>query len=357
MGVDIGSSSIKVVQLRKEKEQAILETYGELAVGPYAGLSIGQVARLSEDKLIEMFKNLFKEAGVNAKNGAVSVSLKNSFLTMVKLPKAKGKAMEEVVKYEARKYIPVSPEEIEMDWWILPPVEKKRTEEDDDEAVEEEEEEKIKTREMVDVLLVAVNKEILKKYRGIVSQAGLKSVRFEIEIFSILRSTLSRQTAPIMIIDMGASTTKASIINNGILRTSHSIDKGAQDLTNAIARSLTISFERAEDLKYEVGISARPEHKDLTSVMEPALNVIFSEAKQLMLDYRRKNNEFVGRVILTGGGSLLKNILDMAVKNFGVEVSLADPFARVNYPPFLQGVLKEMGPTFSTAMGLALMGL
>ncbi len=364
VGIDIGGSSIKTIQLRKEKEQAVLETYGELATGPYSGLEIGQVTRVSEDKMSEMMRDLFREAGVNAKKGVVAIPLKSSFITTIKLPLVEGKEMNEVIKYEARKYIPVPPEEIEMDYWVLPASKIQKTidqdETQEDGSVEEEEmpqEEKLKVKRMAEILLVAIHKETLEKYRAIISKAGLKSVSFEIEIFSVLRSSLSRQTVPVMIMDFGASSTKICIVDSGILRIAHNIDRGSQDLTNAIARSLTISFARAEDLKYQVGISARPEHKELVSVMEPTLNLIFSEARQLMLDYRRKNAEPVGKVILTGGGSLLKNFLELAVKNLGVEVSLADPFIRTNYPPFLQEVLKEVGPAFAVSAGAALMGL
>ncbi len=363
VGIDIGSSSIKTIQLRKEKEQAILETYGELATGPYSGLEIGQVARVSEDKLSEMMRDLFKEAGVNAKKGTMAIPLKSSFITTSKLPLVEGKEMSEEIKYEARKYIPVPPEEIEMDYWVLPaPKIQKAIDQDktqEGESVEEEEmpeEEELKSKKMAEVLLVAIHKETLEKYRVIISKAGLKSVSFEIDIFSVLRSSLGRQTAPVMIIDFGASSTKICIVASGILRVAHNVDRGSQDLTNAIARSLTISFARAEDLKYQVGISTRPEYKELVSVMEPTLNMIFSEARQLMFDYRRKNAESVGKVILTGGGSFLKNFLELTVKNLGVEVSLADPFVRTNYPPFLQEVLKEVGPAFSVATGAALSG-
>ncbi len=364
VGIDIGSSSIKTIQLRKEKEQAVLETYGELATGPYSGLEIGQVTRVSEDKLAEMLRDLFKEAGVNAKKGAVAIPLKSSFVTTIKLPFVEGKEMNEVIKYEARKYIPVSPEEIEMDYWVLPaPKIHKTIDQDELEEGESEKEKKTaeeegrKVKKIVEVLLVAIHKETLEKYRVIISKAGLKSVSFEIEIFSALRSSLSRQTAPIMTMDFGAASTKMCIVDSGVLRVAHNVDKGSQDLTNAIARSLTISFARAEDLKFQVGISARPEHKELVGVMEPTLNLIFSEARQMMLDYRRKNAESVGRIILTGGGSLLKNFLELAVKNLGVEVSLADPFVRTNYPPFLQEVLKEVGPAFAVSTGVALMGI
>jgi type IV pilus assembly protein PilM len=357
VGIDIGSSSIKVIQLRKEKEQAVLETYGELAAGPYADRPIGQAVRLPEEKIISMLKDLFKEAGVNAKKGVVSIPLKSSFLTTIKMPRVAGKEMNEMIKFEARKYIPVSPDEVELDWWVLPDSSKRREKDDEDEEEEKPPtiEETSKIKNISEILLVAIHKDTVQKYKDIISKAGLKTSLFEIEAFSVLRSSIVRQVAPVMIIDLGASSTKISVVDYGILKmTPHTIDKGAQGLTNAVARSLGVSFERAEEMKYQIGLSSRPEHKELVSVMEPILNFIFAEARQIMLNYRRKTSESVGRVILTGGGALLKNIVDTAVQGLGVEVSLADPFARAQYPPFLQEVLKEIGPTFSTAVGLAL---
>jgi len=367
VGVDIGSSSIKVIQLRKEKEQAVLETYGELAAGPYSGVEAGKVVRLPEDKITSMLKDLFKEAGVNAKTAVVSIPLKGSFLTTIKLPRIAGQEMSEMIKFEARKYIPVSLDEVELDWWELPQSSKSREEsmseseseeEPEKEEKEEEKEETAQTQKMADVLLVAIQKDIIQKYRSIVLKAGVKSVVFEIEVFSMARSVLSRQTAPVMIMDLGAATTKISIVDYGILKsTPHFVDKGGHALTDAMARSLNITFERAEEMKYEIGLSQRPEHKEIVGVMEPVLNFIFAEARQAMLDYRRKYNVSVGRVVLAGGGALLKNITEVAVKSLGVEVAMGDPMAKTQYPPFLQEVLKEMGPTFATATGLALRGL
>src|SRR3989338_4954233 len=86
LGIDIGSSSVKIVQLKKKNEQAILETYGELSVGPYAGVETGQASHIVEDKAIEMLKDLTKEAGAKAQKAAVAVPLRSSFVTVIRLP-------------------------------------------------------------------------------------------------------------------------------------------------------------------------------------------------------------------------------------------------------------------------------
>jgi type IV pilus assembly protein PilM len=348
VGVDIGTSSIKVVQLRKEKEQAVLETYGDLAAGPYAGQLSGQTPPLASEKIVEMLKDLFREAGVNAAKSAVAISLKSSFVTIIKLPLVAKEEMGSMIQFEARKYIPVPLSEVQMDWWILPSVSNK------DGAVGAVEK---GGKPATEVMLVAIHKEVLEKYRDIISKLGLEAPIFELEIFSSARSSLYRQAVPVMIIDLGASSTKMSVVDYGVIRATYLVNHGSQSLTATIAKALNIGFERAESMKLEIGLSQKPEHKELVSVMEPQLNLIFSEAKQLMSSFRKKYNTSIGRIVLTGGGSLLKGITDFAVKSFGTETVLADPFSRTEYPPFFEEALKENGPIYGSAVGLAFRAL
>src|SRR3989344_3490617 len=86
LGVDIGSSSLKVVQLRKERGQAVLETYGELSLGPYGGGEVGQATNLSAEQIAETLKDLLREAKVTTKNCGVSIPYARSLLTLVSLP-------------------------------------------------------------------------------------------------------------------------------------------------------------------------------------------------------------------------------------------------------------------------------
>ncbi len=347
VGVDIGTSSIKIVQLKKEKERAILETYGALAAGPYAKLSVGQAAQLPETSVMEMIQDLFKEAGAKAKNVAVSVGLRNTFITTIEMPAAVKGNLGDIVAIEARRYIPLPISEVLLDWWIIPPA-LESNEESGNEAPK---------REMMDVLLVAIYKEAVENYKKIFEKAGLKIQLFEIEIFSAIRSGIGREISPVLILDFGASMTKMAIVDYGVVRLVHTFDRGSQDLTLALSSSLGIDFQRAEEMKQEIGFSPRPEHKEIVSILEPIVQYIFSEAGHFATDYRRKYNRSVGKVILTGGGALFKGITDVGVKSFGIEVVLADPFSKVEYPALLRAVLKESGPIFATALGLALRGL
>lgn len=339
LGVDIGTSSIKIVQLRKEKERAILETYGELALGPYAKLKVGQAVKLPEDKIIEALKDLLKEANAKARTAVVAIPLASSFITVINLPFSLGDNLSEVIQMEARKYVPVPLSEVILDWWILPEISKEQS---------------LETKKFTRVLLAAIHRDTINAYKSIISGAGLKTKFYEIECFSILRSCLTRESSPVAVLDFGASTTKLAVVDLGLLKETHSIGHGSQELTLALSRSFNIDFSRAEEMKREIGLSDLPENQQFVSVLEPILDYIFLEANRFIKDFQKKNNRSIGKVLLSGGGSLLKGLIDFSVKKFSLEVELADPFLKVEYPLFLSGALKEVGVGFALAAGLAL---
>lgn len=345
LGIDIGSAFVKIVQLRKEKERAVLETYGEVATGPYANLQVGQAAKLSDEKMAELLRDLLKEANAKAKTSSVAIPLKSSLVNVISLPISAEKNISDIIRLEARRYIPVSISEVVLDWWVIP--------EDVGRGAPKEK----GKREFSDILLVAIHKNVIDAYRNIISKAGLTAKMYELESFSMMRACAGRDNSPVVILDFGASTTKLVVADYGIMRVSHSINQGSQDLTLALSHSLNIDFGRAEEMKREIGLSDLPEHAETVSVFEPILEYIFSEANSLTKDFERKNRRSVRKVIITGGGSLLKGLADFAVKRFGIEVEIANPFARVEHPAFLSGILREAGAGFSTAMGLALRNL
>jgi type IV pilus assembly protein PilM len=341
LGLDIGFSSIKVVQMRKQKERAVLETYGEIALGPYAGVEVGQSVKLLNDKVVEALKDILKEANVKAKKTVISIPLKSSFITVIKIPLIKNKDISEIIKLEARRYIPISISEVLMDWWIFP--------EDKDDGDENEDKKKF-----IQILLVAIHKDVIDKYKDIISRAGLFTDALELESFSLIRSSISRETSPVAIVDFGALTTKVVIVDFGIIKEVHSISKGSQDLSIALSSSLNINFRRAEEIKREIGLSNLPENKEIVGIMELILDYIFSEINSVIRDYQKRYSQTVNKTIITGGGALLEGLVNFAVKQLSMEVNLADPFLKTEYPAFLEGALKKAGPSFSIAIGLAL---
>ena len=136
------------------------------------------------------------------------------------------------------------------------------------------------------------------------------------------------------------------------MRVSHIINRGSQDVTHGIARALNITDVKAEEIKRREGLGDSTH--DVKKVALLTLEYIFSEANRVLLNYQRKNNKNVGRVILTGGGSVMKGVEVLAKERLETEVALGNPFSKVSTPAFLEDVLKEAGSEFSVAIGLAL---
>lgn len=338
LGVDIGSSSIKVVQLKKENGVAILETYGELSLGPYDNVAIGRATSLPAEKLAEAVKDLVRESEVTTTNAGFSIPFASSLLTFIELPTLPQKQLNKMIPIEARKYIPVPINEVMLDWFVIP--------NNEDSAKGEEE------KKTTAVLLVAIHNEVLTNYNTIVEQSGLTTDFFEIEIFSTIRSVLSQNNTPAMIVDIGAATTKVYIVEFGIVRVSHIINRGSQDVTHGIAKAMNMSSAKAEELKRSEGLGESTH--DVRRIALLTLDYIFSEANRVLLNYQRKNNKNVGKVVLTGGGSVMKGIRDLAQKHLETEVRLGNPFEKVSTPAFLEDVLREAGSEFAVAVGLAL---
>jgi len=345
VGIDIGASSVKVVQVRRDQGKAVLETYGELALGPYAGAEIGQAVQVPTAKLAEALTDLFRESSVNTKRAALSIPLRSSFITLIEIPATEENLVNQMVPIEARKYVPVPIAEVALDWWILP---KPETEGATDSG-----ESTAAPSKGVEVLLVAIHNSVLSQYQELVTKSELTSGPFEIEMFSAVRAIVGHELLPVMVLDCGAGTTKVSIVDFGVVKVSQTISRGAQDMTLALSKSMQIPFAKAEEIKRQVGLIGTGDG-DVVSIVNPILEYIFFEANQVLVNYQKKYRRSVAKVILIGSGSLLQGLADIAKKSFEVEVEYGDPFQKVEAPAFLEGVLRDAGPTFAVAIGSAL---
>ena len=345
VGIDIGSSSIKVVQVRKDKGHAVLETYGEIALGPYAKQEIGQATNLPSAKISEAITDVFRESNVTTKRAALSIPLRSSFLTLIDIPANQESVINQMIPIEARKYVPVPISEVALDWWVVP---KPETEGPIDATTPA-----TAPSTTVEVLLVAIHNTIINQYKEIVVKNELQTGGFEIEMFSAVRAVLGHDLLPVLVLDLGAGSTKVSVVDFGVLKVSRTISKGSQDLTTALSKSMGITFAKAEEIKRRVGLIGK-EGGDVIAIMNPVLEVIFYEANQVLVNYQKRYKRSVAKVVLIGSGSLLQGLLEVAKKSFEIEVVYGNPFKKVEAPAFLEGVLQEAGPSFSVAIGLAL---
>ena len=354
LGVDIGSSSIKVVQLSKKYGKVVLETYGELALGPYGATEVGRSVSIPVEKIGEALNDVIREASITTRNAGIAIPLASSLVTIIDMPAVPEGKLAEMVPFEARKYIPIPINEVTLDWRIIPQGGDNWVERGFEELPTDGSAKKGEMSPKSKVLLVAIHNEVLSRYEKIAKLANLTASFIEIEIFSAIRSILSKERAPVLVVDIGAGTTKLSLIENGVVLNSHIINRGSQDITLMLARSHGITVIKAEELKREVGISADPQHKSTKDIAELIVTGIFTEANKVLLDYEKEYRKTITKVFLSGGGSLIKGIMDIAKKNFDGEVVFATPFDKVEAPAFLIPTLHEIGPLFAVSLGVAL---
>lgn len=336
LGIDVGTSAIKIVQLRRERGQAVLETYGAIALGPYAGVEIGRATNLPVEKLAEALTDVLREGNTTTKESGISIPYSASLISLIKMPAVSERQLKSMVPIEARKYIPVPIGEVMLDWFVVP------KEDTDPEKGKKE-----------DVLLVAIHKETLTKYQSLVQATALSASFFEIEVFSTARASLGAGILPVAVLDIGAATSKLYVVERGIVRESHILNHGGQELTLAVAGALGITVSEAEELKRTHGLLASGGEK-LRSSAESTLNNLLSEVNRSLLSYQQRAGKALATVVITGGGATLKGLPEFMQTRLSAQVERADPFKKTRAPAFLEGVLSDIGPEFSVAVGLAL---
>ncbi|MBI4093624.1 type IV pilus assembly protein PilM [Candidatus Kaiserbacteria bacterium] len=352
LGIDIGTSSAKIVQLRASHGSAILETYGEIALGPYGSQPVGKAVKLPPEKIAEALTDLMKEANVTARTGGLSIPFSSSLITVLEFPKVDEGTLKRMVPIEARKYIPVPISEVSLDWFVIPHDEEEKSAFDRVQPV-------LKKATTQEVLLVATHNDAVQGFQTIASTAGIHIDFYEIEIFGAIRSSLSHGIAPVLVVDIGASTTKMYIVERGVVRLTHLISAGGQQMTETLSRSMSWDFEKAERVKRERGLQdssaySADENDRIKSALLSTLSRLFSEVNRVLLSYGQRYNKNVSRVVLTGGGASLPGLAVEAKASLSADILIADPFARTEAPAFLADVLREIGPGFSVSVGLVL---
>jgi type IV pilus assembly protein PilM len=343
VGIDIGTSAIKVVQVKRQGGKILLETYGELGLASYNNEPTGRVVTLAPEIIAKAVADVLRESNVTTKVATLSIQSQATLIFLLDLPEVSEAELASIIPNEARKYIPVPLTEVSLDWYIVP---KKET--------YSEERDQVATRKMMEVVVVAVRNETLSQYRDISTKSGIALHGEEIEIFSAIRAVFHREIAPTMVLDYGAGTTKVSIVEYGVVRAYHVINRGSAFTSDALARSMGIDFDKAETLKHEVGILPTPGNEKVAEAILADTQYIINEAQTILLQYERQSHKAISKVILIGGGSLLPGFKDKVAESFGVETVYGDPFSKAEYPDFMKPVLEKAGPEFAVATGLAL---
>lgn len=340
LGIDIGTSTIKVVELSSFAGRIKLENYGQVSSKilfqkPFRTFEKSTLL-LSTQEISKALKAIFEEAKIKTKKAFFSIPDYASFFTSFELPPMTKEEMPFAVEAEARRHIPVPLGEVDWDWQLIGKRE-------------------VGKKQKFKILLVAVPKEVVNQYQALATTLELESIALEAEVFSLARALVEKKSGIVGIVDIGARTTTCSIIERGVLKLSHSFDLSGNELTERIAKSLAIEPEVAENLKTKYGLisTETPEGRETQEILIPLIDLILKEINQVFYHFLVSEGKEVEKIILAGGDANLPGLFQYCQNYFKKEVEIANPFKKIYFPPILEETLKEMGPSFAVVVGLA----
>ena len=267
--------------------------------------------------------------------------------------------MEKAIQFEARQYVPIPISEVSLDSLVIGEEHKTHKEKGGDAQQEgsSQKEEQVSVpskKKHVEVLLVAVPNEIKKKYQRIAELAGLNLIALEMETFPLARAVLKGDPTITVIADVGARSTDICIVDNGFVRISHNFEFSGVDITQAYAAFTKSNFIEAEHAKKVTGLNLTPgqlaEAKELTAIVDNIIN----EIDRIMHSYFNKTGREVKRVVLAGGVSYMPGFIERIQEKLNTPVLVGDPFEGLVWQKELGKTLKDIGPSFGVAVGLAM---
>jgi len=361
VGVDIGTSSIKVVELKKRQNKVALVTYGfsDRLISDY-----GDANKLDIKYVTSTLENILRKANISSKNIIASLPTFTVFSSIINLGgNLNDKDLSMSINWEAKKVIPLPLEDIVLDWQRIDdsnlvkevPKTEARSEDNDSKLapnIQAAIAKAPKKPQVNRILLIGAPKNLIKSYAYSFKSMKLNLVSLETEIFGLIRSLVGSDKSPLMIVQIGANSTNLFIVDKGVPMLNRTIDVGGLDITKSISKSLNISLEKAEQFKYDLSSNAGGGQlpKPVTDAIAPILN----EAKYVISAFSSKENREIEKVILTGGSASLFGLPDHFANILEKNVVVGDPWFRVAYPVELKPILEQIGPRMSVAIGLAM---
>jgi len=347
LGIDIGTTSIKIVELKRVGGQPRLINYS------YSD-EIADFSRttnqLDIDKVAGLLNKICQQAGISSNNAITAMPSFAVFSSVLNINSANNKDLATAVMWEAKKVVPLDLEEMILDWKIIEDKPKNKDKSKEESAGDSVLPAAGKTK----VLLTGAPKSLVKNYVDIFKKAKINLLSLETEMFSLVRALIGNDPATITIVDLGAVNTDIAIIENGMPMFSRSLDTGGIMITKAIADRIKVDFKRAEQFKMDLNSSMESGDQSMLKIVSEVIRPIENEIKYSLDLFQRENNKKIEKVILSGGGANLASFADRLSQLLDAKVIIGDPWARLAYPMDLKPVLEELGPKMAIAIGLAL---
>ncbi|HOW27210.1 MAG TPA: type IV pilus assembly protein PilM [Elusimicrobiota bacterium] len=346
LGVDLGSTAIKIIQLKGSPGRWSLVRWAYLPL-PNAGPDVGAPERKTQ--AVNLLKEFVIKQKKNApKAASFSVSGNSVIVRYVKFPKMAKDDLAKTIQFEAEPYIPFSIPEVNIGFHIIGDV------------VDE-------GQKKMETILVAAKKDLIGNRLDIIKQGGLSPVVIDVDAFCIENAYDINRAAnmqdTVLMVHIGASVTTMSIIEGGVSKVVRDVFIAGNTLTKAIQRNFQCDAKQAEEKKANAALLVTPEEREkamaeenkealqMSTVMLPVVKDLLSETHRSLDFYLSQGTDRqVTRILLSGGACRLKNLVNYFAQELHMPVEIFDPLAHVEGA---KAIPQDLRPLFSIAVGLA----
>ena len=361
IGVDIGSNSIKIVELERKKKEIALKNYAISKTE--SSLIETKNPGILSSFTGEILREIFEKAEIKERKINVALPSFTALTLLLKLETENEEELEQQIQLEAAKYVPVPLTEVVFDWQLVNEKDSiqssfghKKTDSSLRGQDLTQKGKKQTGKETRKVVLVAVMKEISQRYEEILGKSGFQINALEVDAFSLTRSLAPNNQESYIILDIGEKVSNLAGVYKGNLVLNKSIDVAGSRFSRVIARALNISQQRAEQMKIKQGINIKPESLR-QQVMHPLLDTIAGEIEKMSSTMSSEFSTKFQAVILSGGTSRMMGFKEYLEQKLERKVLRGNPWSLVTYLPQIEKTLLSLSPNFGTAVGLAMLGL
>jgi type IV pilus assembly protein PilM len=345
VGLDIGSSSVKVILLKEHRRRGhlgyALQSFGMKPLPPEA---IVDGALMNSTAIVQAIQELMAELRVKQRDVAIGVSGHSVIIKKIAMPRMTQEELEESIQWEAEQYIPFDVKDVNIDTQILTPEANDAT-------------------GQMDVLLVAAKKDMINDYTTVVSEAGLSPVVVDVDAFAVQNMFDMNYEAPsgetVVLINAGASVVNINIVSHGTTTFTRDVTIGGNQFTEEIQKQLNVSYEEAEALKCGGG-----RYDSDAVVPQEVERVISGVAEQVAGEIQRSLDFYAGtaadahftKVYLSGGTAKIPALFKTIEARVGVPVEILNPFKSIEIDSrkFDPAFIMDVAPMAAVAVGLAL---
>jgi type IV pilus assembly protein PilM len=339
VGLDIGSSSVKLVLLKERKGGYALQAYGHVPLPPEA---IVDGALMNSTAIVQGIQELVDQQKVKGKEVAIGVRGHSVIIKKISLPRMTQEELDESIQWEAEQYIPFDVKDVNIDTQIL-------TKGGD-------------AAGQMDVLLVAAKKDMINDYTSVCAEAGLTATVVDVDAFAVQNAYEANYDVPagqpVVLINVGAAVSNINVVLDGNATFTRDITMGGNAFTEEIQKQLNISYDEAEALK--VGGQGETDAvvpQEVERVIQGVADQMAGEIQRSLDFYAATAAENrVSKVFLSGGTARIPAVFKVIEARAGIPVEVLNPFQRIEVDPrrFDSNLITSAAPSAAVAVGLAL---